>query len=349
MFADRFRNGRSRLRLLCLRVLGLSILTVFGHAGCASTENARSTAHGQRRRVPMLIRAKKLPSAIVDFGRQRHSPAELRRELCEEDDDEEVVFYQLVMSRHWHFYWLCSDDQPRRAASRKGDLLLRDWLDDVKQRAIEESGRCKNQSKRRLFSDVHRSGTKAVAMCDGTIILAFVDGGRRTSRFPMHRMTQTTGSVPDPRPSNLDVRDRRSYPAPMQKCPPCPAARCPRCPVVRNTCAPCSPCPKCPTPSPCPKPPVVRCPRPECPPPRCPSRPCPKVICPECPKSNTPAACRTYGQKTFDKGVKQTCQRLCTAIYRKCRAMHGKQTALCYKLSEHCAALPGICGPKKGN
>ena len=43
-----------------------------------------------------------------DSGIPRHKVNQLRQVLCEGHQDKAAIFYHLIVSKHWHYYWLCS-------------------------------------------------------------------------------------------------------------------------------------------------------------------------------------------------------------------------------------------------
>ena len=194
---------------------------------------------------PVLIEARRVPGAVVErnrSGRPSHDVRELRSSLCEDSADEPVIFYQLIVSEQWHYYWLCSESGPQRVATPKGNRLLLAWVQDLERRAASKARDCGSGSRARMFEDIHDSGTRARAYCDGRIVLRFLDGGTKVRAFT---------AAARPRPPRSDADRGRLV---------CP--RCPPCSEVRQA------CPDCPAPRPCPPPrqcpPAKKCPACDC-------------------------------------------------------------------------------------
>lgn len=161
-------------------------------SGCLyGRKQQRGDRGDERERRFVLIDARRLPEAVVHrvgLGNLEVPKAadidEMREALCGGLEDR-VIFYQLVISRHWHYYWLCSQDEPVRAMTPQGDQMLRIWLLQVQRRTLGDLPRCARGSTNRIFSQQHASGVTARAYCDGVVILLFPDGGEKT--FEAHR------------------------------------------------------------------------------------------------------------------------------------------------------------------
>ncbi|MCA9666112.1 MAG: hypothetical protein KC503_11010 [Myxococcales bacterium] len=205
---------------------------------------SRSRSRSARRDVPVLIDAKRLRDAVVETttsGQPREDIARLRRTFCEGREDDAVVFYQLVVSTHWHYYWICSDRRPQRAATSVGSSRLSTWVRRVERRAASEGAVCTSGSQRVLFRETHESGARAKASCDGRIVIRFPD------RFKVTRFF-TPGGGGSRYASRRTAPTNNSSGGVYQRCPPC---RCPRsssagdCPQPRP-CPPPRQCPRCP-------------------------------------------------------------------------------------------------------
>ena len=251
--------------------------------------------------TPVLVNLQRLPDAVVETstsGVPRTNVARLRRIYCEERSGDPVIFFQLVVSTHWHYYWICSDRRPHRASTPEGVSRLRKWLIGFRLQASNESAGCSSARHTPILQGKHESGTRAVAYCDGQLVLHFPDGGRSNKTFPA-RSGGGTYSQPGGHSGG-------------GTCPECPPRR--QCPTAGQcpTCAVCQRCRVCP--------PQVRCPPPKvCPP-------------PDCSRSNLAA-----GRKGFVQGVRKACKRICRKIYGKCRSINPK-TAMCHMLQEYCVA-----------
>lgn len=303
---------------------------------------------GRAARAPLLIQEERLADAAVErnrTGRVRRDVAALRERLCEGHEDDPVIFYQLVVSRHWHYYWVCSSTRVKRAATRRGVRILESWLRKVKKRAGRESAECEPGNADKMFRERHESGIVVHAYCDGVMIVRYPDRSKITITYRGGGgggTGRTGGNYPSVGPvqrSRTPVQPpRRVTPTgPGVAVSPPTTTRCPTCPPQRA----CPPQRGCPPQRSCP--PQRVCPR--CPPRRiCPRCPPPKP-CPRCPAPNTKETCKVFGEKAFWHGVKSACQRICTSIYKKCRSINPK-TAMCYQLSEYCATLRGVCGKR---
>ncbi|MCC6750826.1 MAG: hypothetical protein IT371_24425 [Deltaproteobacteria bacterium] len=286
----------------------------------------------ESRRVPVLIDAKRLPDAVVEqnrTGKPRDDLESLRQSLCEGREDERVVFYQLVVSTHWHYYWVCGDKKAQRAATEDGDEKLRSWVKRLEKQAAAESAGCAAGSRQRLFKQTHESGTRVKAYCDGQLVLRFPDGGKKTVAFASQA---PAGSGPAAGGENPDAGDAAdgdgdgdgaaqpaTQPPVVQAQPPATGRR-------GGACPPCAACPACPAQRPCP-----------------PQRACPAPPpCPACPACDCSTKAREAGEKGFWQGVQKACKRICTLVYQKCRAINPS-TALCYQVAEYCA---GACDKK---
>lgn len=180
-------------------------------------------------------------------GKARSDIPGLRDTFCDGRVGERVIFYQLIVSRHWHYYWLCSSTKAKRAATRTGARKLASWLRRVKRRAQVESGDCERGATRRIFSQQHESGVQVKAYCDGVLILRYPDRGKTTISFrggetyaPSGGNT-TSGGASCPRCPTCTTSSGRTCPPrePCPVCPRCPAQRqCPRCaaPNTKETC-----------------------------------------------------------------------------------------------------------------
>jgi hypothetical protein len=257
------------------------------------------------------VRHKELADAIrenSDGGRGRHDARKLRQALCEGYQDQPKIFYHLVVSAHWHYYWICSDDKPHRVSSKRGKKNLETWLRGFKKQATVQSQDCSSGGRKALTGN-HESGIQAVAYCDGRIVLSFPDGGQTQTNFRSQARGDTGGGGDDPgvtpQPPPDDSGTQTAH------CPPCPA--CPSC-GNRGRCPDCPVCAACPPPKMCP----------------------PPKVCPTCPPPNCQPAAMEAGKKAFRQGVDRACKRICTLIYQKCRSINPN-TALCYQLSEYCA------------
>jgi hypothetical protein len=185
-----------------------------------------------------------LPDAVVernDSGIPRENVDRMREILCEGREGDDVLFYRLVVSKHWHYYWLCSESRARRISSPYGNRHATKWLKGFKRRARALSDGCQAGASKPLLRGTHESGVRAVAFCDGRIVLRFPDGGKTIKSFGGGQRVASSASVP-------------------RSCPSCPI-----CPRVGSR-----ECPDCPQPRPCPPPRVCpRCP----PPPKCDCKP----------------------------------------------------------------------------
>lgn len=184
-----------------------------------------------------------LPDAVVeqsDTGIPNQNVDRLRPILCEGRTGEPVIFYRLIVSTHWHYYWLCSDTKARRASSRYGAQHIRRWLRGFKREARLKSQACQGAVGTPVLRGTHESGVRATAYCDGRLVLVFPDGGKTTKTFSSQGYS-SPGTVGGSAAS----------------CPPCPA--CPQlgaggavnCPPQRP-CPPPRACPACPPQKPCP-------------------------------------------------------------------------------------------------
>ncbi len=258
---------------------------------------------GSGNNTPVLVNLQRLPDAVVETstsGVPRNNVTNLRRIYCEERSGDPVIFFQLVVSTHWHYYWICSDRRPHRASTPEGASRLRKWLTGFRMQASTESAGCSSARHTPILQGTHESGTRAIAYCDGKLVFNFPDGGRSNKTYTSRARG---GGYSQPRPN---------YNTSGGTCPACPAQR--RCPTVGSR--QCPDCPKCP-------------PRRVCPPCRCPKPPpCPKL---DCTKQQLAA-----GRKGFSQGVRKACKRICTKIYKFCRKLNPK-TSLCYQTSEYCA------------
>jgi hypothetical protein len=286
--------------------------------GCATQSGGRRRGRSGRGAPILLQGVKRLSAAAIDFTKGAATDrniGKLRNRLCEGREDRRLIFYQLVVSKHWHYYWLCSKKGALRAATRSGARQFGLWLRAIKNRARNASAECDPGSIKRLVRSRHKSGVLAKAYCDGVLILRYPDASKITTSFSRGALSSSPPARrPAPNPQN-NYTNSTTNRQPTGRCPPCDRI-CPQCPA----------CPQskgCPAPPPCP-----RCPR------------CKQ--CPTCPKPNPKTMCKAFGAKAFWQGVSKACKRICTAIYKKCRSINSK-TAMCYQLSEYCAGLKGVC------
>jgi len=219
-----------------------------------------------------------------DSGIPRQNVDRLRQILCEGRAGEPVIFYRLIVSTHWHYYWLCSDTRPRRASSRYGAQNIRRWLKGFKREATLKSQACQAAGASPVLRGIHESGVRATAYCDGRIVLRFPDGGQTIKSYSSQGYGGGGGG-------GYGGGGTGS----ASTCPPCPA--CPQTGAVGGN--------DCPPPRPCPPPRAC----PVCPPPK----PC------DCKPQMTEA-----GKKGFWQGVKKACDRICQMIYGECRRIDPK-------------------------
>ncbi|MBW2733772.1 MAG: hypothetical protein JRH20_15395 [Deltaproteobacteria bacterium] len=319
-----------------IRLIAIALLLSLG--ACGHT----SAGGGSGAKAPLLIQEERLPEAVVQRnrnGRIRKDIAALRDRLCVGHEEDPVIFYQLVVSHHWHYYWVCSSTRVKRAATRRGVKILQGWLRRIKKRARRESSECEAGNADKMFRQRHTSGIVVKAYCDGVLIVRYPDRSRITVAYSGRGAggggagSPSRGDYPSVGPVERAGAPIRS--ANTARCPTCPPPQ--RCPAQR-ACPPARPCPSARA---CP--PQRACPR--CPPQRaCPRCPAPKP-CPKCPAPNTKASCKVFGEKAFWQGVKSACKRICGSIYKKCRSI-DKKTAMCYSLSEYCSTLRGVCGKR---
>lgn len=195
-------------------------------------------AGGQDDDSEVSVSYNQLPDAVIernDTGIPRQRVERLRQILCEGREGEALIFYRLIVSTHWHYYWLCSDTKARRASSRYGAGHIRRWLKGFKREAMVKSGACQAGVATPVLRGNHESGVRATAYCDGRIVLRFPDGGKTIKTFSSQGY------------SGAPVGGGTAA-----TCPPCPACpqggatQCPPCPPPRQ-------CPVCPPPKQCPK------------------------------------------------------------------------------------------------
>lgn len=299
----------SRVLRVCLPAFFFASLMVL--AGCATTSTgvpegaAKSpdySAGYPNADIPVLIRARRAAESVVEAnssGRPRTDLAELRDTACRGRRNQALIFYQMVVSKQWHYYWLCSELNPRRASTREGGQSLRRFVDALTGRAQTESASCASGARRKLFGEKHESGIRANAYCDGKIVLTYPDGGRSERQFSLQQAASAVGSCPS--------------------CPSVPSV--PPCQPCRASTRECPACAQCPPARVCPSAP--RCPAP---------RSCP----PQKPRAT--ADCRSYGQAAFGQGVRKACSAFCPLMYKRCRRVMGKQSAICHQLQEYCEA-----------
>jgi len=187
----------------------------------------------------------RLPDAVVEHnnsGVPRNDPMRLHRIFCQDRGADQVIYYQLIVSRHWHYLWLCSSSKPSRISSRWGASRLKRWLRGFKNQAVSNSAGCASPTHTVTLRGSHESGIRAVAYCDGQIILTFPDGGRSVMAFQGSTATVSGGGG-------------YGGAAPAASCPPC---RCPR--AGSRKCPPA----RCPAQRPCRCPPQRKCPPKNC-------------------------------------------------------------------------------------
>ena len=276
-----------------------------GYSGAGGRNTGGGGYGGGGSTTPVLVNLQRLSDAVVETstsGVPRTNVARLRRIYCEERSGDPVIFFQLVVSTHWHYYWICSDRRPHRASTPEGVSRLRKWLIGFRMQAANESAGCSGARHTPILQGTHESGTRSVAYCDGQLVLHFPDGGQSKKIF----QTRAGGGSYRPTPGGYTPSSGGTCPAcPAQRrCPSPGAMECPECPR-------CKTCPQC------------RCPKP---------LPCPKCPPPDCTKQTLAA-----GRKGFIQGVRKACKRICHKIYGKCRSINPK-TAMCHMLQEYCMA-----------
>ncbi len=268
-----------------------------------SEKDGAETADGQGVRLKHESLREAVQEESPD-GRPRRHVEKLREALCEGREREPKIFYHIVVSTHWHYYWICSDPRPHKASSPWGAKQLRVWLEGFERQARIMARDCPPGSAKHLLKGTHDSGILSNGFCDGRIVLSYPDGDERTVRFAE---ATSAVSMPSPEPPGAVGRPPPPPDPGSRLCPPC--AGCPP-----SRCRPPPPCPACAA----------------CPPPRtCPAPP----PCPACDCSKPALAA---GQKAFRQGVDKACKRVCDLIYKKCRSINPN-TALCYQVSEYCA------------
>ena len=265
-----------------------------------SSSSEEEAGSGSKISIPY----KNVPDAIIEntiAAKQSHRNVNnARKALCENHESDDVIFYHLTISKHWHYYWLCSENKAHRVSTKTGQKRLNKWIADFKRQAGVQSRECTaGDSQRKCLTGTHDSGIQGVAYCDGRVVLTFPDGDRRTMSFDSQARA---GSVAADNPPGDDGGDTSTA-----TCPPCPT-----CPAVRG-----ARCPDCPPPTPCPPP-----------------RACP--ACPACPVCNCKPKEVEAGKAGFTQGVKKACARICQMIYNKCRSLNPN-TSLCYQVSDYCA------------
>ena len=191
------RSGLRQRRALVSLVLLLLLLLLLCACGSQATRRGRrrypddeEAYRPSRRRVPVLIDARRLRDAVVERHRRarlRSDEEELRESLCEGREEDPVIFLQLVIARRWHYYWLCSSPRAERAATETGRLALRRWVGRIRQRAVEQAADCRPESETQMFRKSHVSGVRAIAYCGGRIVLRFFDGSRKSLSYGVQR------------------------------------------------------------------------------------------------------------------------------------------------------------------
>lgn len=295
----------SRTILSMFLALAVAILPACqAHDAAGSDDEA---GFGDPGDTEVQIPFQRLADAVIErnvTGVPRSDANKLRRVFCEERSNEPVIFYHLIVSNHWHYLWLCSSDQPRRISSPFGASRLKRWLRGFTNQAVSNSAGCAGATHSIILRGNHESGIRAVATCDGQIVLTFPDSGRSVQAFTPQG---GGGSYAAPVSGGGDTGT-------CPECPVCPtegSGRCPECPTQR-ACPPQRSCP----------------PQRECPPP------------PKCPACDCRDKVLTAGQEGFRQGMAKACKKVCTEIYTKCRSIDPK-TAMCHMISEHCAETCG--------
>lgn len=209
-----------------MRICSVVLLTAAAFIGCATDRAGRKSESVDPADVPVLIEAERLPEVLIERRRKAKSAEEideLRQQLCGESEDD-VIFYQLIVGKHWHYYWLCSESDVQRAATTRGDKQLRQWVEEMQNEAQMESRQCTAGQSEALFNKPHESGTSAQAFCDGQIALIFPDGGKKWVRFTAAPIVASSQSAL-PRATSAACPP----PDPCPTCPKCPACATPRC------------------------------------------------------------------------------------------------------------------------
>ena len=183
-----------------------------------------------------------LPDAVVEnssSGVPRNDPAHLNSIFCQARGADPIIYYHLIVSRHWHYLWLCSEQRPRRISSTWGSSRLKRWVRAFKNQAVSNSAGCSSPTHTVILRESHESGIRAVAYCDGQIGLTFPDGGRSSLAFSGSTAVVQSGGGGYQAPAS----SHGSCPV----CQPCRATSRTRCPTCR-----CPPRPKCPPRQACP-------------------------------------------------------------------------------------------------
>lgn len=184
----------------------------------------------------VLIDAKRLPDAVVQRVtlKELEEPnpadiAQVRESVCD-GEAVEMIFYQLVVSRDWHYYWLCSENSSVRAMTRRGEQKLSNWLAQLEAKAHKKLGGCAAGSSKRILSEQHESGIIAHVYCDGVLMLAFPDGGEQSLKLGKTSVAQRLQprERPGPAPSTQATTSAKC------ECPACPKAKV--CPTVAKNC-----------------------------------------------------------------------------------------------------------------
>ncbi|MBK6847654.1 MAG: hypothetical protein IPG96_09010 [Proteobacteria bacterium] len=306
---------------------GPVLLGLFGLlAACGHGDAGRKPVAVARPLPAVLIEGQRLPNAIIISDGSFPSAQRLAQErdrLCA-GDATPVVFLQVVLGTEWHYYFVCNQQEAVRAMTRRGEQQLSAWLDGIEQRAGRERQRCAAGARGELFSQAHSSGTSVVVDCDGTVVLRFADGGRKTLQVGGGGAAPAAPAVPAD--------------APIPPVPPAPAAPLPASAPSAGTSrsgARCAPCPK-----PVCEPDLAGCP----PPPPCPA-------CPACARAASGRVAETEGASAtlraartaaLLQGRRQACDALCPALFKRCRQQYPRGQ-FCFELSEFCATLPGVC------
>lgn len=304
----------------------VGLLAACGHGGAGG----RKPASLARPRPTILIESQRLPNAVIIDDNSFPSAQRLMQErdrLCA-GEATPVIFLQVVMGGEWHYYYVCNQQEAVRAMTKQGEQRLSAWLDGIEQRAGRERARCQAGMRGELFSTRHSSGTSVVVDCDGTVVLRFADGGRKTLQV---------GGAPPEAPADPGDATAPSPAAPVATPPPLP----PPAPASAGGAGAARAGPRC---APCPKvscePDLANCP----PPPPCP--PCP--VCPRAASGrpvaseSTSGALRAARSAALLQGRRQACAALCPALFKRCRKAQPRGE-FCFELSEFCATLPGVC------
>jgi hypothetical protein len=215
----------------------LAVTTALTSWGCGHSSNKKGDeADDPRSGRFVLIDAKRLPDAVVQRVtlKELEEPnpadiAQMRDTVCD-GEAVEMIFYQLVVSRDWHYYWLCSESESVRAMTRRGEKKLSQWLSQLETKAQQKLADCAAGSSKRILSEQHESGIIAHVYCDNVLMLAFPDGGEQSLKLGKTSVTQRLKprEQPGPAPTTQATKPGKC------ECPPCPKATV--CPTVAKSC-----------------------------------------------------------------------------------------------------------------